>query len=261
MAFEIEFRSTASGRLRHGEIPWDTAVFGFPVARLEVCGETPAERDELAGLLASYRDRGRALLVSRVAADRVAWLQALARHGFYPAETSLQPTRELKGYEPGRRFAGLRLREMRDGDREAVLAIAGSAFSRGRYHLDENIPRAGANARYVRWIENALAEGEPLLVFEDERKGGVLGFYHLRDLGSGCAELSLAALDPRAQGLGLGPLLYDQCLEECVARGFERVQTHISVANTAVLNIYASLGFTFREPEFVLHWWAEGERT
>lgn len=260
MSFEIEYHESASGRLRHGEVPWDTSVFGFPVARLVTIGEEPAEDRELATLLDGFRARGRALLISRVAADQVAWIQRLAQHGFYPAETSIQPTRELAGYEPGRRFGGLRLREMVETDRERVLAIASSAFSRGRYHLDPNLPRAGADLRYARWVENALADGELLFVYEDERKGTTLGFYHLRDLGSGTVDLSLAALDPKAQGLGLGPLMYDQCLEECVARGYKRVETHISVANTAVLNIYTGLGFTFRKPEFVMHWWAERER-
>ena len=240
-------------------IPWDTEVFGFPVVRLDSCDDEFAPDDEIEQVLACYRGQESVLVTCRVPAERVAWTYALSRHGFYPVETSIQPARDLSSYEPGRRFGGLKLREMRDEDRSTVLAIAGSAFSHGRFHLDENIPRAGANKRYARWIENALADGDLVLVFEDGDRSNVLGFYHLRDLGQQTADLSLAALDPKTQGLGLGPLMYDQCLEECVARGFERVQTNISVANSAVLNIYAELGFVFRKPEFVMHWWAERE--
>lgn len=258
MGFEIDYKASASGRLRYGEIPWDTEVFEFPVIRLCVEGDAQGIAAELEGVLAVADRHDRALIVSRVPLEDIEWQRALCAHRFYPVETSLQPYRELSRFEPGRRFAGLELRPVQAGELDRVLEIARSAFSRGRYHLDANVPRAGADERYARWIQNAVRDGDDVLVFCNEKSGDVLGFYHLRDLGEGTADLSLAALAPESHGLGLGPLLYDQCLEACVQRGFSRVETHISVANTAVLNIYSGLGFSFRSPEVVLHRFAEG---
>ena len=43
-------------------------------------------------------------------------------------------------------------------------------------------------------------------------------------------------------------------------RGYTRAKARISAANTAVVNIYAALGFQFTKPEVVLHWHSPGAR-
>jgi len=50
--------------------------------------------------------------------------------------------------------------------------------------------------------------------------------------------------------------LFRGALRELASRGASQATARISATNTAVLNIYASLGFRFHEPELVFHWHA-----
>ena len=71
-------------------------------------------------------------------------------------------------------------------------------------------------------------------------------------------DISLTALDRKFQKAGLGPVLYAACVDECAGKGFRTVFTRISTSNIAVLNIYAQLGFSFYEPQIVMHWYRNG---
>ena len=129
----------------------------------------------------------------------------------------------------------------------------GSAFTLGRYHADPRFPRALADRRYRIWVERALTEPHPgTLVLVIGSEGAPGGFLHA-EIDKGVADIRLAAVEASAAGIA-GPELFRGALHEFASRGATQATARISAANSAVLNIYASLGFRFDEPEIVFHW-------
>jgi hypothetical protein len=238
-------------------LPWDTDIFGFPVAdyRPGALGELADATGRLATRLERWANQESVELVGcRIPSEPAALGSFLESAGFRFVEFQLRatlPRLRVEELAPPR----ITVRPARDADREAVVQIAGSAFLLGRYHADPQFPRPLADRRYRVWIERALAEPTPgTLVEVVGQEGAARGFLHA-ELEKAAADIRLAAVDREAAGIA-GPELYRGALRELASRGATQATARISAANTAVLNIYASLGFRFHEPELVFHWHA-----
>ena len=85
------------------------------------------------------------------------------------------------------------------------------------------------------------------------KPGCVQGFYHVT-LRDSVADLRLAAVEADLQRTLLGFDLYAAILVVLKEAGARQVVSKISSANTAVMNVYAALGFRFSFPEAVFHW-------
>lgn len=235
-------------------LPWDAEIFGFAVADYR-----PGDTSQLAsrsGLLAERlatwsRDRKVELVGCRVAAAETARAAVLESAGFRTVELQLRAT--LAPLRPEETIPPrITVRTADSSDRARILSIASSAFLLGRYHADPRFPRAAADLRYRIWMERALSEGEGTWVAVAGPPGSVRGFLHAEISGS-AADIRLAAVDPDGGGIA-GPELFRGALHEFSRRGVRRVTARLSAANCPVLNVYASLGFRFDEPESVLHW-------
>jgi RimJ/RimL family protein N-acetyltransferase len=143
-------------------------------------------------------------------------------------------------------------------DFDGIYRIAGEAFQFGRYHTDPRFPRELADRRYVHWMRSALAVRPPSQeVFTVGPLGKPIGFLHAA-FENDVADIRLAAVDPE-NDLGVAGLaLYEGALRLLHERGCTRAKARISAANTAVVNVYAGLGFQFTKPEVVLHWHSPG---
>jgi RimJ/RimL family protein N-acetyltransferase len=240
-------------------LPWDEAIFGFPVADLSLSGNPLPETNpgvELREALDAFCGRTKSELVSARADGADTATQAmLIAAGFLPVDFAiLAQVRQLKPESlPKQRFP---LRPANPEDREAVLRIAESAFAFGRYHGDPRFPRDLANRRYAQWVKNALDGGNPddhVLVLG--RPNTALGFMNvvIRD---GHADLRLGAVDPENEAGLAGFALYAETLRAVQELGARSASAKIAAANTRVMNVCASLGCRFFNPETTLHWHA-----
>jgi hypothetical protein len=235
-------------------LPWDERIFGFPVADLKLnegegieMNEVPAFRRALEEFA---RFSGAELISLAIPALRTDLLRIFIHSGFLPVDLAedASASRLHLDWIPKARI-GVRLAE--PDDSTDLLHIAGDAFNFGRYHTDPRFPRELANRRYVKWLENALDSSESgnyVFVLGSPRKR--LGFFHVV-LSGGTADLRLAAKDPATL---VGLALYSETLLALRDLGAKRFMSRISAANTAVLNLYSSMGFQLSNPEYLLHW-------
>jgi RimJ/RimL family protein N-acetyltransferase len=241
-------------------LPWDAEVFGFPVGSYQIGVEQlddDLEKEFLARFLSWSQDHGVRVCMCSIPATNSRWKLSLAKAGFSFVDFALQAN--LNGLQtaqlPGARTT---LRGVEPGEWESVEAIAEHAFNYGRYHADPLFPRELADLRYRRWIRNARSEeSESNPVYVLGEPGAIQGFYHVTIDGD-VADLRLAALAPGLQGTMLGFDLYLSVLHVLKQLGVRRVVTSISAGNTAVMNVYAMLGFSFSGAEAVYHWHAVG---
>jgi len=184
-----------------------------------------------------------------------AWMACLSTAGFAFVDMALLAFARRLTTLPEARIA---VRPAVVDDHEALIGLAGSAFSFGRYHTDARFPRDKADARYQLWMRNALSgptERDIVLVTgEPGRPGGFV----CATLDGHRAALTLAAVEPEANPGILGPLLMVSAMHALAHRGARSVQVRIAAANTAILSLYAGLGFSFPDAEAVYHLHAPG---
>lgn len=212
------------------ETPWDALAFGLPTYEL-------AEPSE-AALAAAATTPGH----FTVRVDPLADKSALHRHGFYYCDTLVVPevtaARFIAHSDPQ---AGIR----RDLPLEQLEALCLGVFEFGRFHRDFNLPGEQADQRYIGWLRQLAREGE---VFALTYAGDLAGFF-------ACAgpRILLHAVAPGCRGKGLGKALWTCACAELFAAGHERLESSVSAANLAIVNLYASLGFRFRSPQDIYH--------
>jgi GNAT superfamily N-acetyltransferase len=261
--YTLRFEEIGSGDDSFGcaaIIPWDSDVFGFPVAQYRI-GSDAIEESQTGALceaLLSWLDRNNVALCSCAIPVRIAfWKTYLPRLGFQWVDLGLRVA--LNGlHKASLRPARFTLRKADPGDSDAIGAIAGQAFHHGRYHADPRFPSELADRRYRQWATNALARsdaGERLYVMGEP--GNVQGFYHLT-LDESVSDLRLAAVAPELQGTMVGFDLYLAVLHALKELGVRRVVSTISGTNTPVINVYSMLGFGFSDPESIYHWHKPG---
>ncbi|MGA3018755.1 MAG: GNAT family N-acetyltransferase [Bryobacteraceae bacterium] len=262
--FEVQFEELRAGVPALGRaavLPWDTEIFGFPVASYRVEGDDvldEASRKDLAAHFHSWMTRHDVSVCGcAIPAGSLFWKSFLPELGFRFVDFGIEARiRDLASVAlPEARTV---LRSPEPGDRAAIETLAARSFAHGRYFADALFPRELARHRYQRWIANALAvEGGPDRIYVLGERGSVDGFFHLAIQGQ-VADLRLAAVAPEFQGTGMGWDLYVSVLHELRRLRVRKLVTSISVANTAILNLYSMLGFRFAHPEAIYHWHAGG---
>lgn len=255
--FKADYQPLVPGEPGFGSaavLPWDTGYFGFGVGTYMVAGvdaDAPPPAGRLNELLTTWMTAHSVELLScAVPGHAVRWLSCLSRVGFAFVDMALLAfARKLTALPPAR----VAIRPAEPADEERLAEISGSAFQFGRYHTDARFPRRLADERYRRWMRNALAaRSDREFVFVTGPPGAPTGFMHAT-LDGACATLQLAAVDAQQNAGILGPALFAAALHELAARGARSAKARLAAANTAILSLYASLGFTFPGAEAVYH--------
>ncbi|MCX7846945.1 MAG: hypothetical protein N2595_02790 [bacterium] len=253
-------------RVRH--LPWEERNLGRPSYELN-CSNLLAEE------ALAVRERFRALemagpifVQARVEHQDTRIHQMLTQLGFVPIEATIDPYCVLSRNEVvaryvsdpqaflPRRFSENEV-EVAELDRQdgtqtkAVLAVAEESFVADRFHVDHRCPDHLAGRRYRLWTEDLLRDKEVSFVMLVVR-GSVAGFFAYKG-----EHLILAGLSRLYAGSGLGDYFWLGVLQRIRGTGIESVHTRISVNNVPVMNLYARLGFKFRNPAMVFHYWSE----
>jgi len=210
--------------------PWDTTAFGIPTWEL-------AEYSEDALQQAAQTAGHFTLKVDPLADKRL-----LHEHGFYYCDTLIEP-----------RCDTTRLRVVshqdamisKDVDTTKIMAICHGAFSHGRFHRDFNLSKAAADLRYDNWLKQLLEAGQ---VYGLHWEGVLAGF-----IAHSGNNLVLHALAEPYRGKGWSKYWWSSVCSELLRTGHSEVKSSISSTNIAVLNLYASLGFSFSKPQDVYH--------
>lgn len=209
--------------------PWDSMVLGCDAFELRVA--TPEA-------MAEARAPGH----YTVKIDPRASKAMLHRHGFYYCDTLVEPYCAAARFQPvPHPAAGFR----RDPDPDPLFAICRGAFQHGRFHRDFNIEPRVADLRYENWLRTLHAGGK---VYGLLWLGGLAGF-----IAHESGKLVLHALGGEYRGRGIAKHLWSAVCADLVNRGEHELTSSISVTNLPALNLYASLGFQFRNAVDVYH--------
>jgi GNAT superfamily N-acetyltransferase len=210
--------------------PWDSSVLGMDAWEISILSRQAIE-------IATKTPGHYTVRVNPLASKEL-----LHENGFYYCDTLIEP------YCPANRFSGFAHNSVtisQETTLEQLLAICHGAFSYGRFHRDFNLQCAQADIRYDNWLSKLYgADKVHGLLY----CGELAGFIAVE---KNC--LALHAVAESLRGQGLAKYLWTPVCEALFKQGFNELFSSISTANLAVLNLYVSLGFRFRNPVDLYH--------
>lgn len=138
-------------------LPWDSRMYGFPAARLDlaVAADAASRRALISQVLASAAKCGIRHMIARIDAGDIPLAAELTRSGFtlldgiqtfslpLPAAPSPAAAIETRLYQPS--------------DLEQILALARTAYIFDRFHADDSIDGETADRINEEWLRNSCS--------------------------------------------------------------------------------------------------------
>lgn len=210
--------------------PWDSKIFG--INTYEVVSISDEVMKKISGMKGHFTVRISPALSSKVVND----------YGFYYCDTLIEPYCSKQNFKC---FGNKDINISYKSGIDNLMKISNGAFICGRFHRDFNIDKKLADLRYDNWLK------------EFYKSGNVLGLIYKNDLaGFWCVagnKIRLHAIGKNYKGKGLGKYLWSAACMELFRQGHKELISSISTSNAAILNLYASLGFKFRNPVDIYH--------
>jgi len=134
--------------------------------------------------------------------------------------------------------------------RFSIEKIASESFTDDRFHIDPNCLNSLADIRYVNWVGD-LYTNKNVVFYTLELSGENIAFMCRND-----DHLILAGFDVNYRNSGLGDYLWLSVMQDMLDKKITQAHTSISLNNTAVLNLYARLGYKFKDTSMNYHYWS-----
>lgn len=187
---------------------------------------------------------------AKVPTARVSATKFLERLGFNLVDTNVVFDKPIA---PTHRFAGhCTVRFATPEDKSQVVNLARNSFVYSRFHLDNAIPRAVADAIKAEWVGNYFAGNrgdEMVLALVDET---VVGFLLLLRRNDNDLVIDLIAVggNQRRKGIASDMIAY----AESHCDGCSRILVGTQIANIASIRLYERIGFRNCESVYVFHY-------
>lgn len=172
-----------------------------------------------------------------VKVDPLVSKKILHDYGFYYCDTLIEP------YCTPDRFVFHESEAVsisRDIPLDALMKICHGAFVYGRFHRDFNLDTASADLRYDNWMRQLYHAGNVIAVLHNAEVACFVGVSDNR--------LVLHAVSEKHRGRGLAKYFWTAACRQLFQQGHRELVSSVSAANLSVVNLYASLGFRFRNP-------------
>ncbi|MDO5674706.1 MAG: GNAT family N-acetyltransferase [bacterium] len=248
-------------RLSAQMVPWDEAVFGYPVVEINALsvGDYLQAKAEYAVFQEWLRKEQVRLVSCRLPHTQLQESFFLESMGFCFVEMVLHPQKgKLSSHRMPKKAKNICIVAAEEADIPALQDIAQHAFRYERYHADPRIDTQLAGKRYANWVRNASNHSsQQLLKIMDADL--LLGFFVVEATEKQSVYWHLTAIAPERQGIGYGRLVWNAMLNYHRQHGFEAVRTTISARNIEVLNLYSKLQFRFAPPEMTFHWMGDAD--
>jgi dTDP-4-amino-4,6-dideoxy-D-galactose acyltransferase len=230
-------------------LPWDSAFFGFSLARVTSSTLDPASAGEMVALARAQHVACLSLLLSGKDASGIAAAQDA---GFHLVD--VRTTLERAAGQPLPAAPRLGVRRHAEPDLPVLEAIAGEAHLNTRFARDGRFPRDRVAELYRTWIrkECAGAADEVLVV---EAEGTPVGYVTCQGAARGLGKISLIAVRNGDRRRGAGTALLRAALEWFAGRGVDRVSVVTQGHDVAAMRLYERTGFLTTAVELWFHLW------
>lgn len=235
-------------------LEWDSAFFGL---RIGSVSPAPQGRADLAAAIAAAREQSFDCVYVLCDVQDQGGIQALCSVGARLVDVRMTFDRGLATLAPV--AAHPAIRAARAEDVPALRALASKSHDSSRFYADGRFPRERCDELFATWIEKSCG-GWAEVVRVAEIEGRVCGYTtgHVREDGRG--EIGLVAVDPAAQGHGLGTKLVASTLQALRDRGLLTATVVTQARNIGAQRLYQTLGFRTQRVQTWHHLWLDEVR-
>lgn len=234
-------------------LPWDSAFFGFPTARILSQGlDTQALRE----ILAALTQRNIRLAYWTVDPADAASNQAAEACGGFLADVRRTYLAEPPVSDPARKRHAVAA--FHDRSEEVLFSLAEEAGRYSRYRVDPAFPRPLFRALYREWMRKSLSGEMADEVLLAEADGETVGTITVQAR-QGAGNIGLVAVDSRHQGRGAGSSLLQAAAEWFVGKGCVTAKVATQESNPAACALYEKNGYRLVGREHVHHFWPLGK--
>jgi ribosomal protein S18 acetylase RimI-like enzyme len=241
---------TKCGAIGWKHLPWDSELFGFSAARLEILATTGGytEGRETACVLVrrvveDATFEGVEHLVARIDSSLIWHAHALEGNGFElidGIQTFALASLTVTDFPAGTRLATAE-------DEHAIADIARSSFVHDRFHNDVAIGTETANRVHEAWARNSVSGQAADAVVVAESDEGVDAFVTVKlddSLpGLRIATIPLVATGLEVRGKGSGRRATEAALAWAKQQGADVVEVGTQISNVPAARLYQSAGF------------------
>ena len=139
-------------------------------------------------------------------------------------------------------------------DLSEVLRIAESTIEHDRFSRDPKIGSKASGLRYRNYLEDSFQrDNDEIWVVKSRSSGRILTFRSHRHVSKDEVSLLIGGVHPDFKDIGLGIISSHFCFNQLREAGYRRAVTHISAANTPIVNLELGLlGFRVRQTYVVM---------
>lgn len=234
-------------------LDWDSAFFGL---RIAASVESPRDRAAVARAIASAREQAIDCVYVLSDVDDQTAIHALGAAGARLVDVRVTFERGISVLPA----PDASIRDVQPDDVPALRALAAASHGSSRFYADGRFPRARCDEMFATWIEKSCG-GWADVVRVAEIDGVVCGYTtgHARDGSRG--EIGLVAVDPRAQGHGLGTKLVLSTLGALRERGIVSATVVTQARNVGAQRLYQAQGFRTQRVQTWHHLWLDEARS
>lgn len=255
------------------ETPWETRNLGIPGYALnttQFCDTSDINslKEELKRL---HVESNSFFVFARIPRESLHLARPLEQVGFYLVECTVVPFIRLQQHEMLEKFEQDRqsflpkkfrttsvfistIEQPHKELAEEIKKVASESFVDDRFHVDANCSTEIADRRFAYWVDdlvNNVNVSFDLMYIQNE----LAGFMARKN-----NKLILAGFSKTYRAAGLGEFLWLTSCSIIKNLSFKTAETLISINNIAVLNLYARLGFRFKDTQYGLHYWSHLEK-
>jgi ribosomal protein S18 acetylase RimI-like enzyme len=184
----------------------------------------------------------------KIPVDQIEPLMVLQNLGFRIIDTNVQ----LLKTAGEMRLGGYKCRFASEHDYDSVCEIAGSSFTKSRFHLDPLISKETADLVKKEWAGNFFKGLRGKWMVLAEVKGKVVGFLQLLKRSDSAIVIDLIAIEPNMQGRGIAGSMISFANSECLETPGEII-VGTQISNIQSLAFYVKHGFRIISADYVLH--------
>lgn len=250
--------ATSTGAIAWRKLDWDSELFGFPAARIDllaVSGGYSEVRSTAGALIektvADAMDQAGILhLSARIDASSLGLAHALAECGFELIDGIQTFALPLAGRDAGEHTANTRLATSADADE--IAGIARTSFVFDRFHNDLAIGGETADRVHEAWARNSVsgAAADAVLVCDSGDPKTIDSFVTVKidsenegALGMRFAAIPLVATAIAARGQGAAGRATAAALDWCRGNRVDLVEVGTQISNIPAARLYQGAGF------------------
>lgn len=241
--------------LRAYAVPWDSDIFGFPVAAISAVEikKSLFAQSHFEYFKAWVYENSYVIVSCRLLHHQLVESMFLERNEFRFVEMVLHPiVPALQGYPII--STEMVVEQVCEAELPDLVSMAERSFGYERYHVDPRLDSKLADIRYGHWVRNSHPESKQRLLKVRAIDGNTVAFFVVENKDDHSVHWHLTAVNPDFQGKGLGYHIWMTMINYHKLAGVESIRTTISARNVPVLNLYSKLNFRFAPPEMTFHW-------